>query len=1601
MNLKEKIFALLSLLLVLLTLQTNSLFAQDINLFYGDSVLLKLENYRGNLVWQQSNYYPGNAAVWTDISGSQNKNIWVVPPYTKQYRGKVSEGGCYAFPNNDSYTDEKIVLVNLATLTVNTDSVTNITGATAKCGGEIMSLGGTLTATEKGIIYDTIPYETLLKGKTNEGPGIGKFTSNLNNLLENKNYFAWSYFRSSLGYYYYGPRRDFTTKSRVDISISLPSNVSYFTGTLNSEIILNAPDTITERGFCYMTKQAYLLTGKMPDTSQNKMVVGSGTGLFSKQLTNLQSNLTYYARAYAKTSKGKVYYSVLGGFTTLTELHPVIFPLREITSSTASFSAAIRGVGSYVWYGICYATTPNPDTSQLGLSHTGNFNTNFSVGGRMLNGLAPNTKYYARYFLKTTAGNIIYSNSLSFTTLLSSQPRSTITFYPPLMDKNKYTLDAVYEGQAGVASKGFYYQKESNIDFAQNDGLWIVPSDSLVSLPSGPNNFSTVLDKLTSPGGGYVAKSFAILSNGTYLESSLRFFYYYNFAEAETRIKSVSNIQTSNATIETFAQKVGTNGSGNISARGICYSTEPNVNIDDSKVNGGITEGDLSISLSGLEANTTYYLRPYVTINAYSYGYYTYYGDEQTIQTLPETGLIAKTEGIIGINANNATFKGSITGTLPVKNRGFCWTSSGTPTINSSIIKESSGTGNYSLTVSGLTMGSTYNYRAFGTSTTGTVVYGTTKTFTMVNQPVTLLALDANGVGSNTAFINTTLEINGSVQIASKGVCYGLNSEPSISGTKTNDGIVNESYASSLTGLTASTMYYARSYLTDNLGKTYYGNEINFTTQASATFTVTTNIMGTLNIFLEYFEAPFSGNVSGTGTITARGVCYSTTNNPTISGTKVTMGSGLGAFNSLVSNLMPATIYYYRAYATSSTGITVYGALLSTNPTQTITTSPVNTILSTSAYSGGYTPLTTSGTITATGVCWGTTPFPLITGNKTVNGVNSGTYSSFMSGLTVNTKYYVRSYATKSTGVTYYGNTIGFNTFQSGYFVLTTANAQSVSEETVQASGTVFGNGGIQIKGFCYGTSPNPDIVGPNSQVFTYNVDSFTSQITGLTPSTLYYMRAYATSSSGPTYYGNEVTFTTLPAANITVTTAAITNNLGSEGTCGGTVSGTGTVTERGIIVSADVNPQAYAMSTNFPMGSGIGSFSGKFELTIPNKTFYIRAYASTIGGSIYYGNVLTLPAIMVLVNTQSPSEVWGVTAKVSGNITLFGTATIVQRGFCYDTIGNPTVAGLKTSNGSTAGSFSAVISGLAVKTGYYYRAYATNSSGATFYGKREYFFTQDHPSIFIDTRGTFGTTTTTAIVGGLIDNIGSELVTSRGVCWSQQVDPTIANTKTSDGTGNGIFVSNMTGLIASTGYYFRAYAITNLGKVVYGKTVFMSTKWTDPTIYGSGGGTGGGPVNDDTQSTPPNNGGGGTKGGTRYLVFGRANGPAKISCKEGSGFFDDTKGSITKIVEGEYSLRSYAQAEKDMNENLKKNFLGKGYSYHSETSAEIDTNFRYACIIEYRKKIPAWDCTSVLYTIGYGNSKGAAQNNAVTRKNKDINRGDLAPYKVVKDLNW
>jgi uncharacterized protein (TIGR02145 family) len=78
---------------------------------------------------------------------------------------------------------------------------------------------------------------------------------------------------------------------------------------------------------------------------------------------------------------------------------------------------------------------------------------------------------------------------------------------------------------------------------------------------------------------------------------------------------------------------------------------------------------------------------------------------------------------------------------------------------------------------------------------------------------------------------------------------------------------------------------------------------------------------------------------------------------------------------------------------------------------------------------------------------------------------------------------------------------------------------------------------------------------------------------------------------------------------------------------------------------------------------------------------------------------------------------------------------------------------------------------------------------------------------------------TTMAIAGGNISEDGGAPVTSRGVCWSISTNPTITNNKTTDGTGIGTFTSIITGLIADSTYYLRAYATNDVG-TSYGNQV-------------------------------------------------------------------------------------------------------------------------------------------------------------------------------------
>jgi len=298
-------------------------------------------------------------------------------------------------------------------------------------------------------------------------------------------------------------------------------------------------------------------------------------------------------------------------------------------------------------------------------------------------------------------------------------------------------------------------------------------------------------------------------------------------------------------------------------------------------------------------------------------------------------------------------------------------------------------------------------------------------------------------------------------------------------------------------------------------------------------------------------SASSGGNITkdGGATVTTRGVCWNTSGNPTTANSKTSNGSGTGSFSSSITGLSSSTTYYVRAYATNSEG-TAYGnqvsftTLAPANVIPTLTTTAVSSITTNSASSGGNITSDGGATVTARGVCWNTTGNPTTANSKTTDGSGTGSFSSSITGLSANTTYYVRAYATNSAG-TAYGNQVPFTTSSPAIVVpiLTTTAVSSITTNSASSGGNITSDGGATVtaRGVCWNTSGNPTTA--NSKTTDGSgTGSFSSSITGLSASTTYYVHAYATNSAG-TAYGDQLSFTTSAAATVPNAPSNLTAN--------------------------------------------------------------------------------------------------------------------------------------------------------------------------------------------------------------------------------------------------------------------------------------------------------------------------------------------------------------------------------------------------------------------------------------------------------------------------
>lgn len=195
------------------------------------------------------------------------------------------------------------------------------------------------------------------------------------------------------------------------------------------------------------------------------------------------------------------------------------------------------------------------------------------------------------------------------------------------------------------------------------------------------------------------------------------------------------------------------------------------------------------------------------------------------------------------------------------------------------------------------------------------------------------------------------------------------------------------------------------------------------------------------------------------------------------------------ASGTIVSFVRTTLGYTFPSFATSVTGyvslfngtpqLTLRNAadvVAGSSPGAVVTTNAITAITQTTATSGGNVTSAGSSSVTARGVVWSTAPAPTVAlTTKTTDGTGTGTFTSAITGLTANTTYYVRAYATNTSG-TSYGNEVSFTTLSSSGGASTTETFESGTKTSYTAATVTLNSGTWTFSDALIGTTAGSDV---------------------------------------------------------------------------------------------------------------------------------------------------------------------------------------------------------------------------------------------------------------------------------------------------------------------------------------------------------------------------------------------------------------------------------------------------------------------------------------------------------------------------------------------
>ena len=1096
---------------------------------------------------------------------------------------------------------------------------------------------GGVKISEIGVCYGDAPTGLDVDGPHKEGVwsrkqtkgDAGVVTISIDGLSDATQYYFRGYLKDE-DYISYSDVLPFYIPAIPVVQTGAVEDITPYTAVFYGEVLDECGSPVSERGFVWNEGTV------APTIESDKVVVDGALGVMSATAEGLLPNRTYTFCAYAVNASG-IAYGAPVTFTTLVTLpYLSTTAVSSITSNSASFSGTVNNDGgetvSEVGFYYSIDSAVDPETSEkVSMEYADYQRSAAEYSANMLYsmmsasaetpsmssgvetkaasdgysfsldvyGLALKTRYYVKAYAVNSAG-VAYGKVANFETMgeiptVKTTGSSEITTSSALLSG-----EVVSENGEKVTERGFVWMEGTGTPTTESNK---------VKVDGTTGAFTHVLADL-QPNKKYSFRAYAVNAEGAAYGDVVNF-------TTKVALPALSGIVISSitSTSATLSCKVANHGGETVTEVGFYYSTDESLNLETAiKVSLLYSDDSFSADIANLLVNTKYYVKSYAKNSAG-----TEYSEVETFTTSVSSPAV-KTTGSSEITSTSALLSGMVVSDngAAITERGFVWLQgTGVPTTDSFKLKTDGTTGEYTATLEGLEPNQMYSFRAYAINSKGTS-YGDIMYFsTIVGVPV-LSNVDVSDITATSALFTADVKDKGGEDVTEVGFYYSTEESVDIeTAVKVKKNYIGTAFSASLSELQIFTTYYVKAYAINSAGVAY-SNVVSFKTLAS---TPVVSTVGASEI------TPASAVLSGSvvtdngAEITERGFVYLKGNEaPTTSSNKIKVEGTLGDFTASLADLEPNQKYSFRAYAINAKG-TSYGDIMNFSTIVNLPTLAAMKVTDINTTSARFTCTVTNHggeTVSEVGFYYGKDEdVNAETALKISEEYTSDSFSLTAKELEIGQDYFVKAYTKNSVGESY-SSVIKFKTTSTAPTV-NTVGYTKLTATSAELSGDVADDNGEPIteRGFVWIKGAGTPTTSSSNRPVEGTIGEYTAIITDLEPNQTYSYRAYAINSRG-TSYGEVMQFE-ISVSLPTVTTNDVTSITNTSATTGGVITsdGGGEILAKGIVWSTTKNP-TIETSNYTDEGEDVESFTSRLTELRPGFTYYVRAYATNIMGTVY-----------------------------------------------------------------------------------------------------------------------------------------------------------------------------------------------------------------------------------------------------------------------------------------------------------------------------------------------------------------------------------------------